>query len=105
MKMISNRNMIVSGFKIHVLFHWVNLRKKMIILTSAKTICDICKNKNSQCPLCIVTGTYKWFEAKDGCWNCINQINENCKAKNHKVNLSDDVCKDYIKDEELYINI
>jgi len=24
------------------------------------TICDICKNKNSQCPLCLTTGTYKY---------------------------------------------
>jgi len=69
------------------------------------TICDICKNKNSHCPLCIASGTYKWFDAKDGCWNCINQVDEECKVKNNKVDLSEDACKDYIRDEELYVNI
>ena len=72
---------------------------------NSTTICDICKNKNLQCPLCIVTGTYKWFDAKDGCWNCIQQFNENCELKNTKIDLSNDNCDDYIKDEESYVNV
>ena len=61
------------------------------------TICDICKNKKLHCPLCIVSGTYKWFKAKDGCWNCVNQVDEECKVKNSEVDLSDKACENFIK--------